>query len=142
MTSTMFTDRATSRAHALAECFITFLETGQPPEGLFSPDVFGDVTVPQWRLQSSGPDDLVAVRQAGHPSQGRVPRWRFDPTPTGFVLEVEEEWDEGGDHWYCRELFRADVDERGISELSVYCTGDWDSALRQRHAQEVTLLRP
>jgi hypothetical protein len=58
------------------------------------------------------------------------------------VLEVEEEWDQGGQSWYCRELFRADVSDGAVSELAVYCTGDWDGALVARHAQAVSLLRP
>jgi hypothetical protein len=71
-----------------------------------------------------------------------VPRSRFDPTATGFVLEVEEEWDTDGESWYCRELFRADIADGSISQLAVYCTGDWDRALVAKHEQAVALLRP
>ena len=71
-----------------------------------------------------------------------MPRFRCDPTPTGFVLEVEEEWEQGGEAWYCRELFRADVQGASITELAVYCTGDWDRSRRAQHAREVRLLRP
>ncbi|MFC1436424.1 hypothetical protein ACEZDB_37900 [Streptacidiphilus sp. N1-3] len=131
-----------STAHELAGKFITFLETGDPPEGLFRPDVFCDFTPPQWRLQSTGAEELVQTRRRSHPAKGAVPRWRCDPTPTGFVLEVEERWTDTDDHWYCRELFRADVTEGAISDLSVYCTGDWNSAQQERHRSEVTLLRP
>ena len=106
------------------------------------PDVFCDFTMPTWRLQASGVEDSVALRLAGHPGPGTVPRWRFDPTPTGFVLEVEEAWDWGGEHWTCRELFRADIGDEGITQLSVYCTGDWDAARRAEHAAAVTLIRP
>lgn len=126
----------------LAAKFITFLETGDPPEGLFSADAFCDFTMPQWRLQFQGADDVVHGRKAGHPRPGRVPRSRFDATATGFVLEVEEEWDQDGESWYCRELFRADVADDGITQLSVYCTGDWDSELVSRHRATVELLRP
>ena len=41
-----------------------------------------------------------------------------------------------------RELFRADIDDEGITQLSVYCTGDWDAARRAEHAAAVTLIRP
>ncbi|MFF4382654.1 hypothetical protein [Kitasatospora sp. NPDC001547] len=121
---------------------VTFLETGTPPTGLFTADVLCDFTSPRWRLQARGVDDVVALRRAGHPGPGRVPRSRFDPTPTGFVLEVEERWEQDGDSWYCRELFRADVSEGSISDLSVYCTGDWDRARVAEHARAVRLLRP
>jgi hypothetical protein len=126
----------------LAAKFITFLETGTPPEGTFTPDVFCDFTMPQWRLQARGIEDAVRLRKAGHPTPGRVPRSRFDVTPTGFVLEVEEEWEDDQDSWYCRELFRADVADDAIAEISVYCTGDWDRSQVERHRATVELLRP
>ena len=131
-----------ARAHALAEKLIQFLQAGEVPDGLFAADVFTDFTMPTWRLQAASAADSVAMRLAGHPGQGAVPRWRFDPTPTGFVLEVEEAWDSGGEHWTCRELFRADIGDEGITQLSVYCTGDWDAARRAEHAAAVTLIRP
>jgi hypothetical protein len=28
-----------------------------------------------------------------------------------------------------------------ITELASYCTGDWDEAVQQRHAQQVRLIR-
>ncbi len=126
----------------LAAQFVTFLETGVPPEGLFTVDAFCDFTMPLWRLQFQGAENIVAGRKAGHPSPGRLPRSRFDATTTGFVLEVEEEWDQDGEAWYCRELFRADVADGSISQVSVYCTGDWDRALVARHRETVELLRP
>jgi hypothetical protein len=125
----------------VAAKFIEFLETGEAPVGLFTADVFVDFTMPQWRLQARGLRDAVGLRTAGHPGPSRVPRSRFDATATGFVLEVEEEWDWDGEAWYCRELFRADLSDDGISELSVYCTGDWDRDRRSLHAESVSLIR-
>ena len=125
----------------VADAFIAFLETGQVSPGLFAPDLFVDYTRPTWRLQTVGVEDAVALRR-GHPVPGRVTRSRFDPTPTGFVLEVEEAWQDDGDSWYCRELFRADVGLEGITDLAVYCTGNWDSARVAEHAAQVRLIRP
>jgi len=131
------------KARATASLFIQFLETGTAPEGLFRADVFCDFTLPRWRLQAQGLLQVVELRRAGHPEPGRVSRSRCDPTPTGFVLEVEEEWVQAGESWYCRELFRADLEESGaISALSAYCTGDWDRSRRAQHASEVQLIRP
>ncbi|MFI9569298.1 hypothetical protein [Streptomyces rishiriensis] len=67
-----------------------FLETDTAPEGLFPDDVFLDLTLPQWRLQTRGRDAFVAVRRNSHPSRGTVPRHPVDPTPTGLVLGFEE----------------------------------------------------
>jgi len=108
-------------ANAVAMRFIEFLETGKAPNGLFTEDVFLDFTLPLWRLQAQGSGQLIGIRLQGHPAVGKVPRWRCDPTPSGFVLEVEERWNQDGTDWYCRELFRADVRGESISELSAYC---------------------
>lgn len=127
---------------AAVDRLTSFLKTGAPPPGLFSADVFCDLTVPRWRHQAQGLEDVVALRTTNHPGGGSVSWSRCDPTARGFVLELEERWQDGSDRWYCREMFRADLDDDGaIVELSVYCTGDWDEAQRDRHAREVALLR-
>jgi hypothetical protein len=127
---------------ALAEDLVTFLLTNEPPPGLFRHDVFGDFTLPHWRVQTQGLDELLALRRAGHPSLGDVPRWRFDPIPAGFVIEFEERWCDAAGEWYSREMIRADVVDGSIAELSVYCSGDWDEARLALHAREVILARP
>jgi len=130
------------QAHRVAARFMEFLETGEAPPGLFTADAFCDFTAPRWRLQAEGAAAVVALRKGGHPCPGKVPRFRCDLTPTGFVLELEEEWVDHAGSWYCREMFRADLRGEAIAALSVYCTGDWDAARRAEHAQKVELLRP
>jgi len=129
-------------ARSVALQLIHFLETGDAPPGLFTDDVFCDFTLPLWRLQAQGLEPVVALRRQGHPGPGRVPRWRCDPTPTGLLLEVEERWEQAGESWYCRELMRADVAGKSITEIAVYCTGDWNAARQAEHQQAVRLLRP
>jgi hypothetical protein len=129
-------------AERIAARFIRFLETGSAPEGLFAPHVFCDFSTPCWRQQAEGPSAVIALRKTGHPRPGKVPRFRCDPTPGGFVLELEEEWVEGGQSWYCRELLRADTEGDAVTAVSVYCTGDWDESRRAEHARAVRLLRP
>ena len=136
----MLTDTRT--AHRLAEKFIEFLETGTAPAGLFADDVFLDLTLPTWRIQTQGADELVRVRTTSHPCLGKVVHSQLNPTDTGFLLEFHERWDADGQRWYCRELMRADVTAGRISEMAVYCTGDWDEARQREHAETVTLLRP
>jgi len=131
-------------AEALSLKFIEFLETGTAPDGLFADDVFLDFFLPKWRLQSQTRDDAIEMRRRGHPDQGTVPKWRCDPTPSGFVLEVEERWiDAASKKFHCHELFRMDVgDEGSIKKLSVYCTGDWDEETSAKHKAMVQLIEP
>jgi hypothetical protein len=129
-------------AKVAAARLIEFLETNEPPEGLFAPDVFVDLSLPQWRLQADTSADAVAIRTGGHPWVGQVHVERLDQTDSGFVLEFEERWtDDDGQHWYCREMIRADVVDDTIVDMAVYCTGDWDEATQREHAAAVRLLR-
>jgi len=128
--------------HRLADLVIQFLETNTAPDGLFAASVFLDLTLPLWRVQRSTRDALVEYRRTSHPALGRVRPTRLEPTPNGFTLEFEERWVDGGQNWYAREMLRADVTDGVISELSVYCTGDWDEARVAEHAASVSLERP
>jgi hypothetical protein len=126
------------------EKFVAFLESGGvAPEGLFAPTVFGDLTFPHGRIQTGGADELVAGRRRLHPQPGRVRLERVTPTETGYLIKLEERWEDGGQQWYCREGFVLDLDENGaVSDFTLYCTGDWDEARQREHADAVTLLRP
>jgi hypothetical protein len=121
---------------------IRFLETGSVPEGLFAPDVFSDLSLPQWRLQAATAEEIVAIRAASHPFPGQVRVEHVEQTEHGFTIEFEERWQHQRQQWYCREMIRADLMGDSIVELSIYCTGDWDEAKQREHAEAVGLLRP
>ena len=121
---------------------IRFLETGSVADGLFAPDLFVDLSLPHWRIQAATEAEVLAIRADEHPFPGSVRVERVEETGHGFTIEFEERWESNGEHWYCREMMRADVVDGTIVELSVYCTGDWDEAKQREHAEAVTLLRP
>jgi len=127
----------------LSEGLVAFLETNTLPEGLFASDIFCDLSLPTWRLQTAGAAAIVKLRRDSHPALGQVSQWRSDALVDGFVFEFEERWtDAGGQRWYSREMIRARVADDRIAEMSIYCTGDWDQAQQESHAAEVTLVRP
>ena len=132
----------TPNVHAVAERLVAYLETGTPAQAVFTDDVFLDFTMPCWRLQAEGLDAALALRRRGHPMPGHVPRWRVDPTPGGFVIELEERWTDADSDWYCREMMRAQLRGESICALSVYCTGDWDTKRQAEHRAQVRLSRP
>jgi hypothetical protein len=134
---------AAEHAHALVGKLVRFLETNTAPEGLFAPNLFSDLSLPQWRIQADSAEAIVQVRRDSHPDTGSVPRSRTDLTEDGFVFEFEERWtDARGEPWYCREMIRATIRDGVISEMSIYCTGDWDRQRQTEHANSVKLLRP
>jgi hypothetical protein len=127
---------------ASVDRFVAFLETGAT-EGLFAPDVFADITLPHWRVQAQGAEQVIASKNGFHPPSGRTRVEKVLAGEQGYTIKVEERWESDGQQWYCREAFLCDIDDAGrITEVSVYCTGDWDDAAVAHHAEAVTLLRP
>jgi hypothetical protein len=127
---------------ASVDRFVAFLETGAT-EGLFAPDVFADITLPHWRVQVQGAEEMIAAKTSLHPPGGRTRVEKVLVAERGYTVKVEERWEDAGGSWYCREAFLCELDDQGrITEVSVYCTGDWDEAAVARHAEAVTLLRP
>ena len=121
---------------------IRFLETGSAPAGLFTPNVFSDLSLPHWRIQAATAEQIIAIRAEGHPWPGQVRVERVEQTGHGFTIEFEERWDNEGQRWYCREMIRADVVGDSIVEMSIFCTGDWDESRQREHAGAVQLIRP
>jgi hypothetical protein len=125
----------------LANRLVQWLQDGARRPDLFAPDAFADLSLPQWRIQATTADALFRLRETSHPVSGAVRVERLDPTDSGFVVQFEERWHQGGQDWYCREMIHAVIEDGRIAELSIYCTGDWDEATQHRHAAEVQLTR-
>jgi len=131
-----------AHVRASVDRFVAFLETGAT-DGLFAADVFADISLPHWRVQVQGDEELAAAKNGFHPPAGRTRVEKVLPAEQGYALTVEERWEDDGGRWYCREAFLCELDDEGrISEFRAYCTGDWDEAAVARHAEAVTLLRP
>lgn len=126
----------------LAAALIRWLESGARPDDLFSHSVFLDLSLPHWRVQASGSDAAFGVREESHPFPGTVRVEAVDQTGRGFLVQFEERWEAEGQQWYCREQIHCVVDGDRVTELVVYCTGDWDESVQRRHAEQVRLLRP
>ena len=133
-TTTTTTTEVPALVRASVDRFVAFLETGAT-EGLFAEDVFADITLPHWRVQGQGAEEVIASKTRLHPPAGGSRVEKVLVGLHGYTLKVEERWEDGGQQWYCREAFLCDLDADGrITELSVYCTGDWDEAAVARHA--------
>lgn len=127
---------------ASVDRFVAFLETGAT-DGLFTPEVYADISLPHWREQAQGAEEVVAMKTRMHPPAGRTRVEKVLPAARSYAIKVEERWEDGGQRWYCREAFLCELDDQGrIAELSVYCTGDWSETVVAAHAEAVTLLRP
>jgi hypothetical protein len=128
-------ERLSARFH---DVFTTFVAG----EDAFTPDVFCDLNMPEWRFQLQGRDAFAA--QLARISQGpsRIEVLRTVPTTAGFVTEHVEHEDVGGEDHSARRLVLCEVVQGRIAEVTVYCTGEWDDELRARHAAEAPMIRP
>ena len=67
----------------LARLFVSWLETGARPDGMFAEEVFADLSVPQWRVQAQGPDAVFHLREHDHPDHRRGRREQRDEQGIG-----------------------------------------------------------
>ena len=128
-------------AKQLADRFVRFLETADPGD-LFADEVFADINVPGWRFQMQGTDAIVEWMRGELPNGSRVPSWRSDPTGTGVLVEVEQRYDRDGEEISSRNLHRLEVRGGRVTDWTMYCTGEWSPALRERQAREAPMIRP
>ena len=133
-------DRGT--AERLSQRFAEVFETQEAGQDLFTPDVFFDLNMPVWRFQLEGPQAFAAQLRKIVEGDVRINILRTVPTMSGFVTEHEEHQAVGGEDLTARRLWLCEVRDGRIAEAVCYCTGEWDEALRARHAAEAPMIRP
>jgi hypothetical protein len=107
-------------------------------------DVFLDGNPPLWRFQLQGIKAFAEWYKSYAPHGiDEVNVVRTVPTTSGFVTEMtERNREDAGTITTGRMIVLCTVRDGRISELTVYCSGDWDKGLRARHAAEAPMLRP
>jgi hypothetical protein len=120
-------------ATALNRCFETFTADVDT----FAADAFFDLLPPFWRFQLNGPEAFLAQLRTVARGASTARILRVVPTVSGFVLEHEETQADA----VARRILLCDVRDGRITDVLVYCNGEWDAALRARHAAEAPMLR-
>ena len=123
-------------SEALAEAFRT-ADVGD----VFTDDIFLDGHPPFWRFQLEGIDTFAGWLRDYSASRPRVDVVRTISTADGFVAEHFSEHMENGTLMSGRKLLLCAVREGRVSEMTVFCSGDWDEQLRARHAAEAPMVR-
>ena len=138
LASTVLDDAtAQEMSERLADVFRTAEATD-----VLADDVFLDGNPPEWRFQLQGRDHFDAWIKSFMPHGADTTVVRTIPTVTGFVTEFVGRHIEDRDEITDRKILLAEVRDDRITELTVYCSGDWNEELRTRHAAETELLRP
>jgi ketosteroid isomerase-like protein len=128
-------------AQELSERLADVFRTAQAG-AVLADNVFLDGNPPLWRFQLEGRATFDAWIKSFMPHGADTTVVRTIPTVTGFVTEFTGRHDEDGQEITDRKILLAEVRHGRITELTVYCSGDWDADLRARHAAETQLLRP
>jgi hypothetical protein len=131
-----------SNVERLSERFAAVFETQQASENLFAPGVFFDLNMPVWRFQLAGPQPFAAQLRKIARGAVRIDVLRTVATVSGFVTEHEEHQTVGDQDLTARRLWLCEVSDGRIAAATCYCSGQWDAALRARHAVEAPMLRP
>ena len=128
-------------AFRLSERFAAIFPTFQVGTDLFAEDVLFDLNMPTWRFQIQGPATFTEqLREINH-GPVQIDVVRTIPAYTGFVTEHVEHQDVAGEDISARKIWYCEVKEERISFAICYCTGEWDDALRARHAVEAPMVR-
>ena len=132
-------DDATAQelSERLADVFRT-AEVGD----LLTEDVFLDGHPPLWRFQLQGRNVFAEWLTGYSPDGAETTVVRTIPTVSGFVTELVGRHEEDGIEMTDRKIVLCEVRGDQVSEMTVYCSGDWDPELRARHGAEAELLRP
>ncbi len=125
----------------LAERMADLFRTGVVDD-VVTDDLFLDGHPPLWRFQLQGRRAFADWLSGYAPDGSSVTVVRTVPTVDGFVAELVGEHLEDGVPMTDRKIVLCAVTGGAISEMVVYCSGDWDPELRARHAAETELLRP
>jgi hypothetical protein len=131
-----------AEAERLCERFHEAFTTFEAGEDVFAPDVFCDLNMPVWRFQLQGREAFGAQIARINQGPSRVEILRTVPTSSGFVAEHVEHQDVDGEDHSARRLVLCEVREGLITDVTVYCSGEWDDELRARHAAEAPMIRP
>ena len=130
-----------AEAQKLSERLADVFRTADASDVL-ADDVFLDGHPPLWRFQLKGRDAFNAWIKGFMPDGAHTTVVRVIPTVTGFVTEFTGHHNDNGEDITDRKILLAEVRDGRITELTIYCSGDWDAELRARHAAETQLIRP
>jgi len=133
---------AVAATETIIDAFVRFLETTEDPSGILDPDVFVDLNVPHWRYQLQGARALADQLRADAPNGSTITVGRRLSTSTGFVVECAYRQDDhvGPDTLY-RTVWLLGASGGRITEIVLYCTGEWDTQTQERHAADAPMIR-
>jgi SAM-dependent methyltransferase len=122
----MATVTVAETTHAVVEAFIELQETNRGTElaSILTSDAVLDLNVQQRRLQVGGGPAIAAAFAQTYPAGFRTVACRWEPTPSGAIIEYDG-YDVEHDTYY-RHLALVKLRDGRVGELTIYRTGPRD----------------
>jgi ketosteroid isomerase-like protein len=126
----------------LSDALAAVFSTGEVGD-VFTDDFFLDGHPPYWRFQLQGIDEFTGWLEGYTAERPLVVVERTIATADGFLTEhTTREHDADRGEITARKVLICTVRDGRISEMTAYCSGDFDAALRARQAREAPMYRP
>src|SRR5579871_887195 len=109
--------------------FLSGVESGQLPEGLFADDAGLDATVPNWRFEVHGGEAVRAELGRWYADPGHFVDLRRTQLPDGELVEFALDWTENGVPHRVHQAHILRVAEDRIQADTAFCGGRWPAEL-------------
>ena len=109
--------------------FLSGVEAGALPNGLFAEDAMLDATVPNWRFTVRGGPAVSDELGRWYADPGRFLDVRRTALPDGELVEFTLSWEESGVTHRCHQAHILEVADGRISADTAFCGGRWPAPL-------------
>jgi len=110
------------------------IETADVTTELFTDDAVLDATVPNWRFEVRGRDDVTEQLRDWFADPGNFETVRREPLPHGELVEFTLHWNENGIPHACHQAHILELSDGRISRDTAFCGGRWPADLLARMA--------
>ncbi len=118
-----------STSTAAVDRFLSGVEAGQMPDGLFSDEAGLDATVPNWRFEVRGGEAVRSELAKWYADPGEFLDLRRTSIPGGELVEFTLSWSEDGVRHRCHQAHILQVDQERVSRDTAFCGGRWPADL-------------
>ena len=114
---------------SVVDSFLHAIETAEINGDLFADEVVLDATVPNWRFQVRGRDQVSAQLSEWFADLGRFESVRRERIADGEVVEFTLQWQENGVTHMCHQAHLLRIDGDRITADTAFCGGRWPASL-------------
>jgi len=117
---------------SVVDALLNAIETADVRAELFTDDVVLDATVPNWRFEVRGRDDVTEQLRDWFADVGKFEVVRREPLPQGELVEFTLHWTENGIPHACHQAHILRLTDGRISADTAFCGGRWPADLIAR----------